>query len=245
MAVNLNIDFRVDKRPDFKHRFNPGSRLCLLCSANLTSVDELLCSACNADLPANLNACPVCALPDSYQRPCAACLNCARPYAQISALYRYEYPVNRLLQQAKFHSRLDIAWFMGRQLAGRFGINRNDLPDCLIPVPLHAGRLAERGYNQALEMANSISCWLDIAVVSNCVQRTIATRAQTELNAKQRQRNVRGAFALNGTLAPEYHHVAIIDDVVTTGATITELARILKKSGIMRVVVWACARALP
>ena len=132
---------------------------------------------------------------------------------------------------------------MGQQMAKQFG-NKGGLPDCLIPVPMHAGRLAGRGFNQAQEIAASISGLLKIAVVSKSVLRIIATRAQTELTAKQRKHNIRGAFALARPDMPEYRHVAIVDDVVTTGATVTELAGLLKQSGVARVDVWACARAV-
>ena len=242
MAVNQYIDLKVNKRRIFRRKIDPGARLCLLCDAALDDFDELLCNACVTDLPANQDACPVCARPDTYNHHCVSCINHAPPYFKILALYRYEYPVNRLIQYAKFHSRLDIARFLGQQMAVLFGDSRSQ-PECLVPVPLHAMRLADRGYNQALEIANSISRSLKIPVQSGCVQRITAARAQMELSAKQRKRNVRGAFAIVRSVLPEYRHVAIVDDVVTTGATVTELAKLLKGSGVTRVDVWACARA--
>ena len=243
MAVNQYIDTKVNKRAKFRRPFNPGVQLCLLCDSALGVSDKLLCCACVSDLPENRDACPICALPDTYKQPCISCINRAPPYTRVLALYRYEYPVNRLIQYTKFRSRLDVARFMGQQMARRFGNNCN-LPDCLIPVPLHAGRLAERGYNQAQEIALSISGLLKIAVVSKNVRRIIATRTQTELSAKERKRNVHGVFTLTRPVIPEYRHVVIVDDVVTTGATVSEMAKLLKASGVTRVDVWACARAI-
>lgn len=243
MAVNQNIVLKVNKRSNFIRQLNPGARLCLLCGATLVVCEELLCSACASDLPGNRDACPVCALPDTYQQRCVSCIRHVPPYTKILALYRYEYPVNRLIQHTKFHAQLDVARFMGQQMAIQFG-NNSSRPDCLIPVPLHTGRLAERGFNQAHEIANSISGMLNITVLSKSAKRVMTTRPQTELDAKHRKHNVRGAFALSRPVMPEYHHVAIVDDVVTTGATVAELARLLKGSGVARVDVWACARAV-
>ena len=242
MAVNRYIDTEVDKRINPVRLPGPASCLCLLCDAALNNNEAFLCHDCAADLPANRDACPVCGLPDTFNQPCPSCIKATLPFTRTMALYRYEYPVNRLIHLMKFHARLDIARFMGKQMAVQ-SIVHGDLPECLIPVPLHARRLAGRGFNQALEVARSVSESIGIPVLSGCIRRTVATRAQTELTAKQRRQNIKGAFVCARSIVPKYHHVAIVDDVVTTGATAMELAGLLRCSGIRIVDVWACASA--
>ena len=243
MAVNRYIDKEVYKRTNFVRLPGPVKSLCLLCDATLDDIEVFLCRACAADLPVNRGPCPTCGLPDTFNQPCAYCIKRSVPFTGTMALYRYEYPVNRLIQLMKFHARLDIARFMGKQMAVQ-SVFKGNLPECLIPVPLHARRLAGRGFNQALEVARSASESIGVPVLSGCIRRSIATRAQTELPAKQRKRNMQGAFEWVHSGALKYHHVAIVDDVVTTGATVMELAGLLRGSGISQVDIWACARAI-
>jgi ComF family protein len=113
-------------------------------------------------------------------------------------------------------------------------------PQLLIPVPLHPGRLRERGYNQALELARPLSRRLAIPLDYLSCRRTRPTQAQSELPMKERRKNVRGAFQVKGEIPAR--HVALIDDVVTTGSTVTELTRLLKRHGVRRVQVWTLAR---
>lgn len=116
------------------------------------------------------------------------------------------------------------------------------LPQLLLVVPLHQKRLRQRGYNQSLELARPLARALDVPLRHDILQRTRATDAQTQLDALSRRRNVRGAFALReGVALPA--HVAILDDVMTTGATLAECARVLRRAGVQRVDVWALARA--
>ena len=117
-----------------------------------------------------------------------------------------------------------------------------ELPDLLLSVPLHRRRLRQRGYNQALELARPLAQALHVPLRHDRLQRRRHTGAQTELDAVSRRRNVRGAFAVReGVALPA--HVAILDDVMTTGATLAECARVLRRAGVARVDVWALARA--
>jgi ComF family protein len=118
--------------------------------------------------------------------------------------------------------------------------NREQLPQLLIPVPLHRKRLQERGFNQAVELARPLSRQLDIPLDFSSCRRVRDTRSQSELHVRERQRNVRGAFKLSGKI--EADHVALLDDVVTTGSTVTALAKVLRRTGVGRVDVWALAR---
>ena len=114
------------------------------------------------------------------------------------------------------------------------------LPERLLPVPLHPARLRQRGYNQSLELARPLSRQLDIALDRSCFQRILNTPPQADLPRRQRLHNLRGAFRLSPP--PEARHVALVDDVVTTGSTVNELARLLLRAGVQRIDVWAVAR---
>jgi len=117
-------------------------------------------------------------------------------------------------------------------------------PDMLIPVPLHKLRMIKRGFNQASELGTYIGKVLDIPLLTTALRRHRNTKAQSGLSRKQRRKNVRGAFYWHGLKTPD-RHVVLIDDVMTTGTTVTECARILKKAGAKRVDVWVAARAIP
>jgi len=117
-------------------------------------------------------------------------------------------------------------------------------PDMLIPVPLHKLRMFKRGFNQACELGSYLSRVFDIPLLTSSLRRHRNTEAQSGLSRKQRRKNVRGAFYWHGTKKPT-GHVALIDDVMTTGTTVTECARVLKKAGAKRVDVWVAARAIP
>jgi len=122
----------------------------------------------------------------------------------------------------------------------------NDLshPDILIPVPLHNRRMMKRGFNQAGELGNYASKVLGIPLLTTALRRHRNTEAQSGLSRKQRQKNVRGAFYWHGSKKPG-RHVALIDDVMTTGTTVTECARVLLKAGAKRVDIWVATRAIP
>ena len=118
-----------------------------------------------------------------------------------------------------------------------------DKPGALIPVPLHRSRLRQRGFNQATELAAPLARRFKLPLLPHSLKRIRATVAQSELNARLRTSNVRNAFAVTGTELPS--HVALVDDVITTGSTIYECARILQRAGVKRVDVWALARTPP
>jgi ComF family protein len=143
----------------------------------------------------------------------------------------------------KFQGRLNLIRLLGQLLADALVAEARSpdwaWPDVIIPVPLHAQRLRQRGYNQALELARLVGRRIGVPVDVTRCRRTRPTQAQSELEERQRLVNIRGAFAVT---APLPQHVAILDDVVTTGATVAELARTLRRSGCGRVDVWTLAR---
>jgi len=160
----------------------------------------------------------------------------------VFALLRYRSPVSELIRGLKFGGRLYVARLLGGLMAERLAARGTAVPERIIPVPLHPRRQRQRGFNQALELARPIARRLGAVLDHDTCRRTRNTRAQSELGARQRRTNVRGAFAATGRL--EARHVAVVDDVITTGHTTDELARLLKTHGAERVEVWAAARAV-
>ncbi|MEO7065765.1 MAG: ComF family protein [Rhodanobacter sp.] len=213
---------------------------CLLCGgAGAAGID--LCAACAAELPRNRHYCACCALPLAASADlCGECQRHPRAWDAAWSPFRYGWPLDRLESRYKFSA--DLA--AGRVLSTLWQREPCPLPlpEQLLVVPLHVSRLRRRGYNQALELARPLAKALDVPLNYDVLQRVRNTSAQTELDAASRRRNVRGAFALRkAVILPA--HVAILDDVMTTGSTLAECARVLKHAGVQQVDVWALARA--
>ena len=195
-------------------------------------------------------ACERCALPlPEAALTCAAgnegvlCGPCRRkspPFARAHAAVRYEQALPVLVGALKFRGRLNTLRLAGLLLAESLAQWGGERPAGIVPVPLHPRRLRERGYDQALELARIVGRRLDLPVLERCCERVRATPPQTALEAKARQHNLRGAFAANGDLKGA--HLAVLDDVVTTGSTVGEVAKVLRAAGAARVDVWCLAR---
>lgn len=220
--------------------------VCVLCGAagiQSTKGSRDLCPACQDSLPWAESQCARCALPLSATAAEALCGRCqTQPPAFAACLspFRYHAPLDHLLQGLKFNGQLAQARLLGELMADWLGAVVESPPDQLIPVPLHAARLRERGFNQALELARPIARRLALPLNLHGVRRILPTPPQSDLSRQQRLKNIRGAFEV---MQPLGGHVAIIDDVMTTGSTADELAKILLRAGAERVDVWVCARA--
>lgn len=215
---------------------------CVLCQAP-ASLANTLCEPCHAELPYITSACDYCALPlpvDAQARCCPDCRNKPHFDAAIAAC-RYIQPMPWLITQLKFSERLHHAPILGNLLAAAVERSGLDIAERLIPVPLHNRAYRRRGFNQAERIASRLGQRLDRPVATGVATRQRDTRAQSGLNAAQRAANVRGAFAVNGSL--EGQHVAIVDDVVTTTRTATALAARLRAAGAERVDLYCVARA--
>ena len=215
---------------------------CLVCAEPGDRAMDL-CTACRDALPWNAEACRQCGLAfDGPGSHCGHCRFSPPPYTLTQAAFRYEFPVDRLLPRFKFHGDLAAGAVLATLM--QWSLDPAERPDALIPVPLHGSRLRQRGYDQALELGKALSRECRLPLCRDRLVRVRATHAQTELGAADRQRNMRGAFGLRGA-APLPRHVALIDDVMTTGATLGECAQALRAAGVERVDVWTVARALP
>ncbi len=214
---------------------------CLVCGASGEGILDL-CGGCHSELPRNNHPCQRCGIPLYGENPlvCGQCQRHPPPFERTLTPFLYEPPMDHLIKMLKFQGQLAAATLLGHLLQEALAHRTTPLPEALLPVPLHSKRLAERGFNQALEIARIVSKTLSIPVLVNAVQRSRATPPQVSLDAKARRGNVRGAFRLQQSLQAK--HVAIMDDVITTGSTVAEVAQVLKMSGVEEVEIWALAR---
>lgn len=211
---------------------------CLLCGA-AAGPRWGLCPGCRLALPHNDRPCVRCGVPLGRSGLCGACQSEPPAFCATHAPFRYQAPLVHLIKGLKYSGRLMLARSLGELLAHH--IPPRNAAQRLIPVPLHSKRLRQRGFNQALEIARHVSLTLDIPLDYHCVIRTRATSPQATLPHSMRRRNVRGAFRLRRK--PPWERVAIIDDVMTTGYTANELARLFRQGGVQHVEVWVLARA--
>lgn len=211
-------------------------QLCALCSAPCGR--RLLCAACEQALPRLGPACPQCALPAIAGEPCAQCLRRPPPWAQALAAFAYAYPLDRLVHAFKYRGALAYAPLFVEALARQV----RQRPDAVVAVPLGARRQRERGYNQALEIARPLARDLGLPLQA-ALARSRDTRPLAGLSWQLRGASVRGAFV---AVAPVRGvSVALVDDVLTTGATLRAATLALLAAGAARVDVWVVARTLP
>jgi len=209
---------------------------CFLCHS--PSGDQLLCAACERELPSSASACPRCARAGSGNAECGACLAAPPHYEASCAAFTYTYPVDALIQELKYGGQLALAEWFAHRLRQRIGQVAG--VDLIVPLPLHPARLAERGFNQAAEIGKALSRACGIGMDVHLARRVRNTAPQTKLPWQERAANMRHAFSCERDLSGL--SVAVIDDVMTTGATLNEFARTLKRSGAARVQNWVVAR---
>ncbi len=197
---------------------------CCLCGSEGMRLRLDLCAICAELLPASS--------PDWHGFPA--------PFTRALVPFRYEYPVDRFVRALKFRGDRLYTRLLGTLLADAQQARATQLPELLIPVPLHSSRYRQRGFNQAFEIARFAAACLGIRVEPASLRRVKATVEQSGLSLTARQRNVRGAFRLVQPL--EARHVALVDDVFTTGNTASEAARVIAASGVTDIELWAAAR---
>lgn len=203
-----------------------------------------ICQHCRQQIIENNHCCYRCGsiFEETIPTPslCGHCLSQPPAFDQTYAPYAYQGLIQHLVIGLKFHRQFKNARLLGNLLTQN--ISRNIItPEVLMPVPLHPSRYKERGFNQAIEIARTVSKQLTIPLDLQTCIRIRDTEHQTQLNAKARRKNLKNAFQTRQTLSAR--HIAIIDDVMTTGSTSRELANCLKKAGAERIDVWVCARA--
>lgn len=217
-------------------RWQPATP-CSLCGAPAPA--RGLCSGCWDDLPwLGAAYCDCCAHPLPFPGRCGRCLAEPPQFDTVIAACRYTFPVDGLIQAYKYGGRLAYTTALAAVLAQP----ARPRPDLIVPMPLADRRLRERGFNQALELARDLGRRLAVPVDATLCVKTRDTAAQTRLPWQARRRNIRGAFVVQGDVTGR--HVAVVDDVLTTGATLHELARNLKRAGATRVSGYVIARTV-
>ncbi|MCH9638942.1 MAG: ComF family protein [Betaproteobacteria bacterium] len=211
---------------------------CLLCGI---STNQDFCNACFSNLPRLPdNHCPICLRAVISKSRCGVCIADPPKFTRTIAALRYAFPVDALIHALKYQANLPIAPILAKLLCQYIGTTQ--LPDLIIPMPLHPNRLKERGFNQALEISRYIAKQYNVPLLLDGCKRIKHTAPQMGLPWKSRHKNIRNAFACKVELSGM--HVAVIDDVMTTGATLNELAKVLNKQGASEISNWIVSRAL-
>lgn len=225
--------------------FKPAiPRACVLCQQEFQG-DLALCSACQGDLLPVEQACQRCAIPlhgaEKSELLCGECLQHPPPLQQSLAAFQFRQPLRHLVHQLKFAGAESLAPGLAQLMATQLAPRIQQLPQALLPVPLHRQRWRQRGFNQSLLLAKHLGAIFNIPVLSDSVIRLRHTLAQAELDETARRSNVARCFQLQDL--PKVQHIALIDDVMTTGSTLYELARTLLKQDSFQLDAWVLARA--
>lgn len=214
---------------------------CTLCT-NYDGGNLGICENCMRELPWHTQSqCSQCGL-ISDGRTCGSCLAAPPSFDNTTALFTYNFPLDRLLQQYKYRESLQLANMFATMLHEKLRITKSEKIDLIIPMPMHAKRLQERGFNQALEIAKTVAKLTNVKIDYTACQRIKLTPPQASLPLKERSKNIRGVFECQKDLTGL--NIAVIDDVMTTGASLDELAKTLKKAGATHVECWVIARTL-
>lgn len=207
-------------------------------------LSERICAGCTKELPKNSHACFCCAEPlaeNTVDFLCGHCQQGRRPFWRCVAPLLYCYPVAEILQAMKYRQNLAYAVPLSRVLADavKKTYEKDSWPEVMMPMPLHHSRLVERGYNQAGILVRHLSSLLNLPVEYTSVSRVKATPPLLHFSAKARRRVLAGSFSSN---AMAFKHVALVDDIMTSGASVEAVSNVLKRAGVRRVDVWCVAR---
>lgn len=243
----LNLSYF--KQVIFKHN-------CVLCDSNIDALEgntHTVCKACLNDLPWHpKTACPQCGLASSgaglNRTVCGSCINSPPDFDATHAVFFYQFPIDAMMQRYKYGNSLNIGHTFGQFISSKIFLeDHNKNIDIIIPMPMHPQRLKERGFNQALEIAKVLAKNCKEKLDFKSAERIKLTPPQASLPLKERVKNIKGAFKVNAERLNQFQgkRVAIVDDVMTTGASLNELAKTLKKAGAVHVECWVIARTLP
>ena len=241
---------------------------CILCAANISEHNskispnhvraendalqantQAVCRACLEDLPWHpANSCPQCGL-ESSAMVCGSCLNSPPDFDAAHAVFLYQFPIDAMMQRFKYGNSLNIGDSFGQFLSKKINLVSSNLNhiDVVIPMPMHPARIKARGFNQALEIAKVLTKNCKEKLDFKSVERIILTPPQASLPLKERVKNIKGAFKVKADKPDKIQgkRIAIVDDVMTSGASLNELAKTLKEAGAAHVECWVVARTLP
>ncbi len=226
------------------YKWIKSNQTCLLCDE--PSGSQAICLACEAELPWLGPHCRICAIPlPVAQQVCGECLQRRPAFTHVLSPWRFAFPIDSLIHRFKYRADWPCGRILAEQLCRHIALAYGEglaRPAWLVPVPLSRQRLRQRGFNQAQLLADRLSKPLGIPVAVQLMQRSRETVAQQQLSAQQRRQNLRQAFTLNPNINVQGQHLALIDDVLTTGATANTLAKLLIRAGAARVDVYCLAR---
>lgn len=241
--------FRVGaRRPQFQPP-QPWLRLPQQCEVCRRWGRTALCADCVGRYAAPRPRCACCGLALGLPAlRCGDCLRDAPPFSRTVCVADYGFPWDRMIGSFKFQGRPELAGLLAERLTAAVlhALQHEALPrpDLVLPVPLAPRRLAERGYDQAWELARRVARALQLPSEARLLQRPVDTAQQSGLNRAERQRNLRTAFMADPTRRTllQGQRVALVDDVMTTGATLREASAVLLRAGASSVDVWVLAR---
>ncbi|MCE0557355.1 MULTISPECIES: ComF family protein [unclassified Motilimonas] len=231
------------KLSQYAQRLLPLS--CLLCQQGITT--GLVCHTCYQDLKQTYPHCLRCGLPlTSTESMCGQCIRKPPKFSSLHACGLFQPPLNQLIYHLKYQKQSIYSYILGQLMAEKISAYTASsanitLPQALLPIPLHPRKERQRGFNQAQLIAEHCAKTLNLPCQSNWVKRVKNTTSQTQLNVKQRKRNMQQAFKVTA-LPAQLNHVAIIDDIVTTGATVDSLCKELQKAGVSQIEIWCICR---
>lgn len=218
-------------------------RPCIKCAAPLSRASHPCCEDCYLGMPFQAPSCQQCGQTMAAdQDVCGRCLVTPPAYDACFCPFSYAPPVDHQIRSFKYHDRPELAKILAQLLSREIDNMAIPMPDVLLPVPMHTSRLRKRGYNQSLLLAQELGKILGIDVNRKALIKKHKTTPQADLNLKQRTKNLAGSFALRHPI--EAKHVAIVDDVVTTGSTVAEIAKTLKRNGVDYVQIWGIAHTV-
>lgn len=218
---------------------------CVVCR-DLTQRNSAICQACEQDLPWNHQACFRCGNTldplENNLSLCGECLIQPPKFYRTIAPLLYEQPIVKFITQLKFHHQLLYAKLLGQLLAERIKrvYTNTELPECIVPMPLHKKRIKQRGFNQAIEIAKPIAKALHLTINHQLCRRKKNTQAQSSLTGESRKLNIHNAFEITNNL--NVKHIAVLDDVITTGNTIRALSETINTDNKIKIDIWCCAR---
>ncbi len=215
---------------------------CILCDSHGFNRWDI-CYDCYCDLPRSASRCYQCAINLAHEMPinliCGDCQITQPAFDRTLAFFNYQHTMRYLIVQLKFHKHYKIARLLGTLLASEIS-KQSQLPQAIIPVPLHPKRYRERHFNQSIEIAKTLSNQLQLPLLLDYCQRDRDTAHQTDLNKTERVKNMHNAFSVSKPIPVK--HIALVDDVMTTGSTLHELAAVLKQAGVQQIDAWVCER---
>ncbi|KTC96302.1 ComF family protein [Legionella feeleii] len=199
-----------------------------------------VCQPCNDLFKQITHACYFCALPlpDAKFLVCGVCSQKKPGFDHTITRYYFEEPLRTLIHEFKYRDAFYLRTFLTKLMLDALP-EKTTSTQCLVPVPLHPRRLQQRGFNQAAELAKLLAKQLKIPCELNLCKKIIHTIPQANLDSQRRRKNLHQAFQVK---INSYNHITLIDDLLTTGSTVNELARLFKQQGVTRVDVWCCAR---